>query len=184
MSRIGFNVGETKGEAEELFHEGQNDVEILTELQDRLRAAFLKDVQVALHDGVVRLTGTVPDLMAKRHALAIARSAVQDVLDVEETLDVDTARVSRVTAALLSDPHTEASVVRVSEEEGVVTLEGQVGSQRVRETVEEIAHDQPGTLAVINALEVKSARKVSPSDPPPTDGHSTAETDLERRSSV
>jgi osmotically-inducible protein OsmY len=159
MSRIGFNTGENQEESKGLFHEVQNDVQVLTELQDRLKAAFLNDVQVTLDDGVVRLTGTVPDLMARRHALAIARSAVRDVLDVREALDVDTASVSRVTAALLSDPRTEASVVRVNEEEGVVTLEGQVGSRRVRETAEEIAHDQSDTLAVINALEVKSDKK-------------------------
>jgi osmotically-inducible protein OsmY len=47
------------------------------------------------------------------------------------------------------------AIVKVSEEEDTVTLEGQMGSREVRETLKEIAEDQPDVVAVINTLEVK-----------------------------
>jgi osmotically-inducible protein OsmY len=132
------------------------DADILAELQDRLEAAPFDfgDVKAALENGVVRLTGAVPDVATKRHAEATARS-VEGVLDVENALAADTAIAAQVTAALATDPRTELAVIEVINTQGIVTLKGQVDSPEVREAAEEIAAQQPGAISVINALEVK-----------------------------
>ena len=137
-------------------YKARDDADILAEVQDRLRGTALdfSAVQVAVANGVVQLTGTVPNVKIKRHAEAIACS-VEGVLDVENMLDSYAAIVARVTAALTSDPRTDVAVIGVVNEQGLVTLKGQVDSPEVKEAAEEIAAQQPGVISVVNALEVK-----------------------------
>ncbi len=98
--------------------------------------------------------GVVPDILAKRHAEAIARS-LEGVVSVENLVSTDTSIVSHVTAALSRDHRTDVAIVGVLNERGVVTLKGQVDDPNTREAAEEIARRQPGVLDVINELEVK-----------------------------
>ena len=137
-------------------YKARDDADILAEVQDRLRGTALdfSAVQVAVANGVVQLTGTVPNVKIKRHAEAIACS-VESVLDVENMLDSYAAIVARVTAALASDPRTDVAVIGVVNEQGLVTLKGQVDSPEVEEAAEQIAAQQPGVISVVNALEVK-----------------------------
>jgi osmotically-inducible protein OsmY len=91
---------------------------------------------------------------AIRQAEAIAAS-VQGVLGVENALDTGAIGGSRVVAALTKDSQADIALVEVSDEEGVLTLEGQVGSQEIRETLEEVAEERTDVHTVISELEVK-----------------------------
>lgn len=130
---------------------------ISAELVDRLAGLGfdLTLIHIGVESNIVRLSGWVPSVAAKRHAEAIAR-AIDGVIDVENLLDTDTAIQTRVVQALLSDPRTSISVIEVINEQRIVTLEGQVDSAKVREAAKEIAERQPGVLSVVNALEVKT----------------------------
>jgi len=130
--------------------------DILAEVRERLAAAVpdLSGVEATLENGVIRLTGLVRDIAAKRHAEAIARS-VEGVIDVENALDTDTAIEARVVSALASHPETELAPIEVISDRGVITLRGEVDSPEVRYFAEQIAAEQARAAVVINELVVK-----------------------------
>lgn len=137
-------------------YKARDDTDVLAEVQDRLKRASLgfSGVKVTVINGVVQLTGMVPNVKAKRHAEAIA-SSVDGVLDVENALHTDADIVARVTEAFASDPRTDLAAIGVVNEQGLVTLKGQVDSPEVKEAAEEITAQQPGVVSVVSALEVK-----------------------------
>jgi hypothetical protein len=134
----------------------RDESEVLAELEERLDAAPVDSTGVSstFVNGVLRLTGVVPDVAAKRQAEAIARS-LEGVIDVENALTTDTSIVAHITASLTTDHRTDVAVVGVINERGVVTLKGQVDDPNTREAAEEIARRQPGVVDVINELEVE-----------------------------
>jgi osmotically-inducible protein OsmY len=104
-------------------------------------------------DDVLLSAGSLPKAVAKRRtkvetALIAGESSIEGALD--------TAIVAQVTAALLANPPAKLTAVEVTNEQGVVTLKGQVDSLETREMAEEIAAHYPGVSTVINALEVES----------------------------
>ena len=131
--------------------------DVKAELLDRLAGLGfdLSQIDVSVEGRIVRLTGWVPGVAAKRHAEAIARS-IGGVVDVENALDTDVAIQTRVMNALLHDPRTNVAVIEVLNEGGVVTLKGQVDSVDIQKAAIEVAAGQPGVLSVVNALEVES----------------------------
>ncbi len=161
ISDEGIYIKATREELEKLAqHTQRSDVDILEEVRERLAAAKefdLSRVKATLEDGLVRLSGQVADIAAKRHAETIARS-VEGVVDVENAITTDTGVVARVIAALEADPRTRLAVIEVTSDHGVVTLSGEVSSAEVRRAAEEIARQQEGVISVINALEVKPDR--------------------------
>ncbi len=139
-------------------HVRRADADIVVEVRDRLAQTTEHDlsrVQAYVRDGVVRLTGQVKDVAARRFAEIVARR-VEGVIDVENEITTDTGVVARVTAALLEDPRTRLHTIEVSSEHGVVTLSGTVPSEEVKRAAEEIARQQKGVVSVINALHVKA----------------------------
>jgi osmotically-inducible protein OsmY/uncharacterized protein YrrD len=157
VSDEGVSVALTGDEIDALVrYRSRGAEDIKAELQDRLAGLGfdLDQVQVVVEGNVVRLTGWVSSIAAKRHAEAIAR-AVEGVIDVENVLDTDTAIKTRVVHALLSDPRTSVAVIEVINEQGIVTLKGAVDSAEIREAAKEIAAGQSGVLSVVNALEVE-----------------------------
>ncbi len=138
-------------------HVRRADEDIQAEVRDRLAQVSeydLSRVQAAVNEGVVRLTGQVKDLAARRFAEVVARR-VDGVIDVENEITTDTGVVARVTAALLEDPRTRLHTIEVSSEHGIVTLSGTVPSEEVKRAAEDIARRQKGVVSVINALHVK-----------------------------
>ncbi|MCC9077853.1 BON domain-containing protein [Litorilinea aerophila] len=135
--------------------------DILAELQDRFNAAVsdFSHVTATIEDGILRLRGVVADAQAKREAEQLGRS-IQGVIDVENRLDTDAAIQARVVAALQSDPRTSDEVIEVINDRRVITLSGTVNSEEARRAAEEIASNQPGVIAVINALEVRPQDEV------------------------
>jgi osmotically-inducible protein OsmY len=65
----------------------------------------------------------------------------------------------RVAAALEEDERTADYAIEVIDENGLVTLKGQVGSAEDKRAAEEIAEAQEGVIGVTNALTVVSGLK-------------------------
>jgi osmotically-inducible protein OsmY len=61
----------------------------------------------------------------------------------------------QVTEALVDDPRTTDAPIEVIDDQGVVTLDGAVASDEIREAAEQIARQQQGVINVINDLEVE-----------------------------
>lgn len=71
--------------------------------------------------------------------------------------DLQTAIVFELSVALLADPPTELTMIRVDTEEGIVTLTGEVDNPKVRRIAGEIASSHPGVASAINYLEIHHA---------------------------
>jgi len=129
---------------------------LLEELTQRLEEAseIFQEVKASFENNVLKLTGVVPTIADKRQAEATTRS-IEGVVGVENDLDADAAITARVVAALADDPRTEISEIDVASDRGLVTLIGQVDSQRIRQAAEKIAEQQQGVFKVINELEVE-----------------------------
>ena len=157
MSDEAVTIGLTDEQIKGLARYKSRDAEdIKAEWLDRMAGLGfdLSHIDISVEGSIVRLTGWVPSVTAKRHAEAIARS-IEGVVDVEDSLETDIAIQTRVLNALLTDPRTSVSVIEVLNNSGIVTLKGQVDTAEIRAAAEEIAANQPGVLSVVNALEVK-----------------------------
>jgi osmotically-inducible protein OsmY len=75
----------------------------------------------------------------------------------------------RLENILAHDPKTEDLAIDVIEENGLVTLDGTVPSEKARREVEALVEKQKGVLEVVNELEVASEEdgpgEVLPSSP-------------------
>lgn len=58
----------------------------------------------------------------------------------------------KVSDALANHPDTSEAVIEVINENGVITLTGEVDSVRVRQVAATIAADQSGVISVVNSL--------------------------------
>jgi osmotically-inducible protein OsmY/sporulation protein YlmC with PRC-barrel domain len=132
------------------------DEAILSEVRQRLRqvGADLRDAEVSVSQGLVRLTGSVRDVRAKRRAESIARG-VEGVVGVDNALTVDSAVAAAVVAALARDPRTRLASIEVTCDRGVVTLAGSVDTPGERVAAEEVARQVPGVLLVVNGITVQ-----------------------------
>ncbi|MCL4868115.1 MAG: BON domain-containing protein [Anaerolineae bacterium] len=72
-----------------------------------------------------------------------------------KVLSHDLALRAIVANALSEDPQTEAAVIEVINEQGVITLVGTVDDISIREAAERITATQPGVIFVINSLKVR-----------------------------
>lgn len=116
-------------------------------------------VKVDFDDGVVTLSGTVHNLLAKERALRIARAA-RGVRQVTDHLEVDTSGQSdasvrdQLLLALASDPATDVFDVEVEVEDGIVTLTGIVDSWAERARVATVTKGVNGVRGIRNGLSV------------------------------
>ncbi len=113
------------------------------------------DVDVSTSQGIVTLSGSVDNLLAKERAVKIAESirGVRGVIDrttvtpvsrLDEDIRKDTL------TALLQDPATESYQVAVSVQSGVVTLTGSVGSYAEKQLAARIAKGVKGANEIRN----------------------------------
>lgn len=137
----------------------RDDIDIRAEFRHRLKAAGfdVSYIKSGVENGILHLTGVVPDAEVKGGIEAVARS-VAGVIDVESALRTDGAIAAQVTAALSSDPGIARAVVGVVGERGKITLTGQVDSAEVRAKAEEVAVRQPGVVQVVNELDVEPGK--------------------------
>ena len=63
--------------------------------------------------------------------------------------------VDRILNALTNDPRTKDAKIEVANERGIVTLNGTVAQENIRQAAEEIAKQQQGVITVIDEIKVK-----------------------------
>lgn len=61
---------------------------------------------------------------------------------------------TRISDALAAHPETEDAVIEVINDNGVITLAGEVDSQETVRAAGEIARSQPDTISVVNSLKI------------------------------
>jgi osmotically-inducible protein OsmY len=153
--------------------ERRTDFEIRQQVQRELlwdSRLWSADIQVAVHEGVVALTGTV-STYAKKLAAQEAAHRICGVLDVANDVEVktngrartDTAIAKAVRHALEWDTLVPEDLVQSTVSDGWVTLEGDVKVWREREDAENAVLNLSGVMGVINKIQV-SPPKVNPDE--------------------
>ena len=123
------------------------------------KGVFTDDVDVSTSRGIVMLSGSLNNILAKERAVKIAESirGVRGVIDrisvaPASRSDADTSK--DIQAALRLDPATEAYRVAVSVQSGVATLAGSVGSYAEKQLVARIAKGVKGIRDVRNDVAI------------------------------
>ena len=118
-------------------------------------------VEYQVEDGIVTLNGEVPGLGHKRLAGVLAwwipgsRDVVNGIAEVPDEEDNDGEVSDAVRLALEKDVFVNASQIRVSTREYVVTLDGLVPTETEREMAERDAWYVFGVDGVLNRLAVR-----------------------------
>jgi osmotically-inducible protein OsmY len=116
---------------------------------------------VEVNDGVVTLNGKVPSLTHKRLAGVLAwwvpgtRDVIDGLEEVPPERDNDDELTDAVRLILEKDPLVNVSKIGVSSKDWVVTLEGLVPGESMKQMAERDAWCVLGVKEVINRLEVK-----------------------------
>jgi osmotically-inducible protein OsmY len=140
------------------------DLEISDAVEDELMydpVVTARRLDVAASEGVVTLTGTLDNLLAKDRAERLAETVrgVRAVVNLVEVVPPDdrpdTAVRRDVEEALLLDPAAEAFEIDVEVEEGVVTLAGTVESRVERDLAERVARSVRGVTEVRSEIVVE-----------------------------
>jgi osmotically-inducible protein OsmY len=118
-------------------------------------------IVVTVNEGVVTLNGEVPSLAHKRLAGVLAwwvpgtRDVINGLEEVPPEDDNDDELRDAIRLVLEKDPFVNASKLRVNSKDWVVTLEGLVPTETMKQMAERDAWYVLGVKAVVNRLEVK-----------------------------
>ncbi len=128
-------------------------------LLDEGVAAHLIDTTTA--NGVVTLSGTVDNLLAKERAVKLAKTirgvrAVVDQMTVRASNRTDRDIRTAIETALLSDPATDSYEVKVKVKDGVATLTGKVESWQEQQLSAQVAKGVLGVRDVKNEITWKA----------------------------
>ena len=128
------------------------------------KGVFPSAVDVSTSQGIVTLSGSVNNLLAKERAVKMAESirGVRGVVDRTTVTpvsrsDADTRK--DIQAALRLDPATESYRVAVSVQNAVATLTGSVGSYTEKQLVTRIAKGVKGIKEVRNEVAINYLSK-------------------------
>jgi osmotically-inducible protein OsmY len=117
---------------------------------------------VAVRDGIVTLNGEVPSLTHKRLAGVLAwwvpgaGDVINGLEEVPPEEDNDDEVIDAVRLVLEKDPFVNASKIRVSSKDWIVTLEGLVPNDTMRQMAERDAWYVLGVKSVINRIDAES----------------------------
>ncbi len=129
----------------------QRDVEDALDREELLRVLDVP-IQADVEDGIVRLRGHVPTRALAGRVEEIVRG-VPGVAGVENALAVDLEVLQDVTAALQRDPRTRRLVGhRIRVREGIVELDGPIGSLEDARALEEAIASVPRVRGIANRL--------------------------------
>lgn len=143
------------------------DNEIENALESKLiydPAVNANTLDVDVNAGVVELTGTVSVLMTKDRAELIAKRlkgvrAVSNRLEVEAAVERSDKNIRNdVIMALIEDPVTESYQIRVTVDDGTVTLTGEVESWQEKQFATRVTKGVKGVEAVTNDVAVTYAQ--------------------------
>lgn len=118
-------------------------------------------IVVAVNDGVVTLNGEVPSLTHKRLAGVLAwwvpgtRDVINGLEEVPPEEDNDDELADAISLVLEKDPFVNASKIRVSSKDWMVTLEGLVPNETMKQMAERDAWYVLGVKSIINKIAVK-----------------------------
>lgn len=147
--------------AKQLFTDSAITAAIVSDLHFEM-TVFPNFLDVGTQHGIVTLSGSVNDILAKRRAVEIAEG-VRGVLGVIDRITVkpesrpDEAIRKDILMALLNDPATEAYKVSVSVNGAVVTLTGTVGSKAESQLAQQVAESVRGVNDIHNELVINYA---------------------------
>lgn len=116
---------------------------------------------VEIKDGVVTLNGEVPSLTHKRLAGVLAwwvpgtRDVINGLEEVPPEQDNDDELIDAVRLVLEKDPFVNATEIRVSSKDWLVTLEGLVPTETMKQMAERDTWYVLGVKSVINKIAVK-----------------------------
>ncbi len=118
-------------------------------------------IVVAVSDGTVTLNGKVPSLSHKRLAGVLAwwvpgtRDVVNGLEEVPAQEDNDDELTDGVHLALEKDPFVDATKIRVTTKEWVVTMDGLVPNETMKQMAERDAWYVLGVSEVINRIQAE-----------------------------
>ena len=126
-------------------------------------------IDVATAEGIVTLSGTVDNLLAKERAVQLAESingvrAVIDRVSVAPTIRPDPAIKSDVEQAILDDPAVGRYDIHVTVINGVVALTGKVGSYVEQQLAPTVVKAVRGVTAVNNDITFSMANALPRTD--------------------
>ena len=116
---------------------------------------------VAVSDGVVTLNGAVPSLTHKRLAGVLAwwvpgtRNVVNGLEEVPPQEDNDDELTDAVRLTLEKDPFVDAAKIRVTSQDWIVTLDGLVPNETMKQMAERDAWYMLGVKGVVNRVRVE-----------------------------
>ena len=151
----------------------KSDMQLQKDVAEELRwdpRVVDDDIAIGVHDGVVTLTGSVPNF-AQRWAALKAVERVSGVRAVASELTVemkathsrsDTDLAQQVANTLEWDIEVPSDSIKARVENGWVTLEGSVDWQFQRNAAERAVRYLTGVKAVSNLVQLKS--QVTPGD--------------------
>jgi osmotically-inducible protein OsmY len=119
-------------------------------------------ITVEVNDGVVTLNGEVPSLTHKRLAGVLAwwvpgsRDVIDGLEEVPPEEDNDDELIDAVHLVLEKDPFVNASRIGVSSKDWIVTLEGLVPTETMKQMAETDAWYVLGVRQVINRIKVEA----------------------------
>ncbi len=124
------------------------------------RAVPADKIDVKTSEGVVTLSGTVDNILAKDRAGKIAET-VKGVTAVRNSITVSPAEktpdaviVDRIKKAISMNPATDSYRTKVTVSKGIVTLSGRVHSYGQRQLAEKTAKSVQGVREVVNNIDV------------------------------
>ncbi len=144
--------------------EKPTDAEINTAVVNHLlfdSSVPTNEIDIATSEGIVTLSGTSPNLLAKERATMVAeaikgvRSVVNSIV-VEPVKRTDEEILDDVKAALHTDPVTDAYELSPTVATGIVTLTGTVDSWHEKQLTASVAKGVKGVKDVTNDLAVSS----------------------------
>lgn len=118
-------------------------------------------IVVGVKEGVVTLNGEVPSLAHKRLAGALAwwvpgtRDVINGLEEVPAEEDSDDDMTDAVRLVLEKDPFVDAAQIRVNTKDWIVTFEGVVPTEAMRQLAERDAWYVLGVKEVVNLIEVR-----------------------------
>lgn len=117
-------------------------------------------IDVTTNDGIVTLSGSVSNILARDRAVKIART-VKGVRGVVDLVEVDAPYRSNqnlekdVENALLADPATDSYEIKVAALNGHVTLSGKVDSWQEKQLSEYVTKGVRGVKGVNNDIRIE-----------------------------
>ncbi|WP_086915026.1 BON domain-containing protein [Paraburkholderia hospita] len=144
----------------------KSDEALWQEIEQTLRwerTIDARQIRVHVHNGVVTLTGTVPNMLEKQaveralQGVVGCRALVMELSLPSESTYVksDEMLASRIVAALSRMPELSADRVCVETEHGCVTLTGPVDTEKQRHAIETLICKIEGVIGVSNQLAVR-----------------------------